>query len=164
MEQQADAGEFAVTGLPPGFGPARPFVLGPGERLELGLVYAFDAAGRRPDEPRDLNEDVWQTAGPEDDRPDRALDRSDLARTIVEAIASLPDDQQAVVHLVVVEQFSYDEASDMLSVPVGTVKSRLNRARARLCALLDGVKDTEPRDGAAENVTHLKLVQGGSGS
>ncbi len=50
------------------------------------------------------------------------------------AVAELPDDQRAVLALVAVEGFSYQEAADALGVPIGTVMSRLSRARERLRA------------------------------
>src|SRR5690606_2578853 len=51
---------------------------------------------------------------------------------------ALPDDQREVLLLVVVEGFTYQEASEILAIPVGTVMSRLARARARLAERLDG--------------------------
>lgn len=58
--------------------------------------------------------------------------RIDMARTI----AALPEDQRAVVGLVLVEGWSYQEAADMLQTPIGTVMSRLSRARERIRAAL----------------------------
>jgi RNA polymerase sigma-70 factor (ECF subfamily) len=60
--------------------------------------------------------------------------RHDLAR----ALAALPEAQRAVLLLVSLEQFSYQEAARVLDVPVGTVMSRLARARERMRQLLDG--------------------------
>jgi RNA polymerase sigma-70 factor (ECF subfamily) len=61
---------------------------------------------------------------------------------IVQAgIQDLPEDQRAVLLMVCVEGLSYRETAETLEVPVGTVMSRLARARQRLSALLDG---TEP--------------------
>ena len=48
------------------------------------------------------------------------------------ALRALPDDQREVVLLVAVEQLTYEETSVALSVPIGTVMSRLSRARERL--------------------------------
>jgi RNA polymerase sigma-70 factor (ECF subfamily) len=47
---------------------------------------------------------------------------------------ALPDQQRAVLHLVAVEGLSYQEAATALDVPIGTVMSRLSRARAALRA------------------------------
>lgn len=55
-----------------------------------------------------------------------------------QAMAHLKDDQRAVVGLVAVEGLSYKEVAAVLEVPVGTVMSRLARARAALSALLAG--------------------------
>ena len=56
------------------------------------------------------------------------------------ALAALPPDHREVVALVLVEGMSYGEAAELLEVPVGTVTSRLARARATLQAHLR--KDT----------------------
>jgi RNA polymerase sigma-70 factor, ECF subfamily len=56
------------------------------------------------------------------------------------ALASLPPDHREVVALVLVEGLSYNEAAELLQVPVGTVTSRLARARATLQSYLG--KDT----------------------
>jgi len=52
------------------------------------------------------------------------------------ALAALPPDHREVVALVLVEGMSYGEAAELLEVPVGTVTSRLARARASLQAQL----------------------------
>lgn len=48
------------------------------------------------------------------------------------AIASLPEAQRTLVQLFYQEEYSYEEISDVTGVPVGTIKSRLNRARTTL--------------------------------
>lgn len=60
-----------------------------------------------------------------------AEDRMMLARTR-EAMAALPEPQRAVLSLVAIEGLSYKEAASVLEVPVGTVMSRLARAREAL--------------------------------
>ena len=57
-----------------------------------------------------------------------AGDRLDLER----ALAALPPGQRAVMLLVVVEEYTYAEAAEILGVPVGTVMSRLHRGREAL--------------------------------
>jgi RNA polymerase sigma-70 factor (ECF subfamily) len=52
------------------------------------------------------------------------------------ALRKLSDEQREVVLLVAVEQLSYDEASRALDIPIGTVMSRLSRARERMRQLL----------------------------
>ena len=61
-----------------------------------------------------------------------------MRRDLLRALATLPEDQRAVLLLVGLEQFAYKEAADVLGVPVGTVMSRLSRARERMRVALDG--------------------------
>jgi RNA polymerase sigma-70 factor (ECF subfamily) len=64
-------------------------------------------------------------------------------RKVVRALASLPQDQQRVLLLVVVRELSYREAADDLGIPIGTVMSRLARGRERMRELLpDGMCET----------------------
>jgi RNA polymerase sigma-70 factor (ECF subfamily) len=62
---------------------------------------------------------------------DKALDPETYAlqRQVISAVEGLPDAQRAVMLLVAVEGFSYREAATALDVPIGTVMSRLARAR-----------------------------------
>ena len=57
---------------------------------------------------------------------------------------ALPDEQRTVLMLVCVEELSYREAAELLDVPIGTVMSRLARARAALVAAMEGT-DVRPR-------------------
>jgi len=59
-------------------------------------------------------------------------------RDIVQAVGRLPENQKAVLLLISVEDLSYAEAADVLDIPIGTVMSRLSRARARLRDDMDG--------------------------
>ena len=52
------------------------------------------------------------------------------------AVAALPEEQRLAVALVLVEGLSYKEAADVLEVPIGTLTSRLARAREALQASL----------------------------
>ncbi len=58
-----------------------------------------------------------------------------LDRTL-KAIHELPEEQREVLLLVCVEELSYKETAEVLDVPIGTVMSRLARARKQLAALL----------------------------
>lgn len=55
-----------------------------------------------------------------------------MHRQVINAVESLPEAQRAVMLLVAVEGFSYREAADVLDVPIGTVMSRLARARVAI--------------------------------
>lgn len=52
-------------------------------------------------------------------------------------LARLPEDQRAVLLLVCVEEMSYTEVARILAIPMGTVMSRLSRARHRLQEMMD---------------------------
>jgi RNA polymerase sigma-70 factor (ECF subfamily) len=62
----------------------------------------------------------------------------------------LPEEQREALHLVAVEDLSYQEAADILDIPVGTLMSRVSRARAAL-------RDFES---GRRKPNHLKLVGG----
>lgn len=55
------------------------------------------------------------------------------------AIARLPKSDRVVISLIAVEGLKYEEAAATLNVPIGTIRSRLSRARARLQSLIDDV-------------------------
>lgn len=60
-------------------------------------------------------------------------------------LQQLPDDQRQVLLLVSVEGFTYKEVAKIMDVPLGTVMSRLSRARKTLQALMNGeVKPSQP--------------------
>jgi len=65
------------------------------------------------------------------------------ALAVRKAIERLNDEQRIAVGLVLVEGLPYKEAADVLGVPIGTVTSRLARAREQLQAMLSGAE--EPR-------------------
>lgn len=59
-------------------------------------------------------------------------------RDALRGLAQLPEDQRQVILLVAVEGFQYGEVANMLGVPIGTVMSRLSRARDRLRDFVEG--------------------------
>ncbi len=61
-----------------------------------------------------------------------------LQRDIIKALASLPEEQRSVLLLVSVEDLSYAEAAAVLDIPLGTVMSRLARAREKLREAMNG--------------------------
>jgi RNA polymerase sigma-70 factor (ECF subfamily) len=62
-----------------------------------------------------------------------------IYQDVLSKLAKLPEEQRAVLLLVAVEDLSYADAAAVLNVPVGTVMSRLSRARDRLQQEMDGV-------------------------
>jgi len=52
-------------------------------------------------------------------------------------LAALPEEQRSVLLLVAVEDLSYAEAAKVLNIPIGTVMSRLARAREKLLRIME---------------------------
>jgi RNA polymerase sigma-70 factor (ECF subfamily) len=122
---------------------------GPGERegslrgwllAVMHNVFVNSVRRVRPVESLDaMTEDgQFDVAAP--DELETAIQVHDVAA----ALARLPEDHRAVLLLVAVEQLSYAQAASVLEVPIGTVMSRLSRARDRLRSQLTGVAVTEP--------------------
>ena len=55
---------------------------------------------------------------------------------VMAAIKHLPEDQQTVLTMVAIQGLPYQQVADELEIPIGTVMSRLSRARARLASSL----------------------------
>ena len=73
--------------------------------------------------------------------PDRAYARKQMADRLWAALDHLPFDQRTVIVLREIDGFSYEEISDSLGVAIGTVKSRLTRARQ---TLRDELREVRP--------------------
>lgn len=71
-----------------------------------------------------------------DAMPDRQHDQAETVRVVRDAIARLPVGQRQTLTLVDLEGFSYAEVAEILEIPIGTVMSRICRARATLKELL----------------------------
>lgn len=89
-----------------------------------------------------------ETAG----EPQDAATPSDplLLRQVNAALAQLPDEQRETLFLVAVDGMSYAEAADVTGAPIGTVMSRLSRARARLRACAAAPAERSNVQGAKE--------------
>jgi RNA polymerase sigma factor (sigma-70 family) len=77
---------------------------------------------------------------PDEDPAERAVAAADAGARwarVVDAIGVLPEAERQVLLLFAWEELSYDEIAAAVGVPVGTVRSRLSRARARLAALTE---------------------------
>lgn len=76
--------------------------------------------------------------------------RMDLS-DVLAALQKLPEEQREVLVLVCVEDFSYRETSEVLSIPIGTVMSRLARARKNLMELT-GINPGDTRSSSMKGV------------
>ena len=111
-------------------------------RIVTNTCYdALRARKRRPTTPLESDED---DDDPEYDsrlidnaeRPDAYVMRQELAVVIQKAIGQLPPDQRTALVLSDVEGLDYQEIADATGAALGTVKSRLSRARAKVRDLL----------------------------
>ena len=76
--------------------------------------------------------------------PEQALDQRELESAIQNCLSDLPDDFRSVVIMVDVEGLDYQEVSDAIGKPLGTVKSRLARAREKMRDCLQGAWELLP--------------------
>ncbi len=90
----------------------------------------------------DASPDFQLSSYPEN--PESHAQRVDLQQAIMDCLSALPDDQRAVVVLCDIESFSYEEIAQAVDAALGTVKSRLSRARASLRECLQGFGELLP--------------------
>ena len=73
--------------------------------------------------------------------PEAVLEESERAQLLQKAVENLPENQRAMVTLYHGQQKSYEEIAEIMDLPIGTVKSRLNRARLALKEKLSGLRE-----------------------
>ena len=77
---------------------------------------------------------------------EQAEARADLA-IVRAAVARLPEEQRVVLALVAIDGRTYQEAAETLGVPIGTIMSRLSRARRKLVDALEASEhESKPRE------------------
>jgi RNA polymerase sigma-70 factor, ECF subfamily len=82
------------------------------------------------DNDEELESPAWVADGKPS--PEQTLEELDLEHAIQHCIGNLPDDFRSVVIMVDMEEMDYSEVSQAIGKPLGTVKSRIARARVRL--------------------------------
>ena len=114
-------------------------LIGKHTRAEVRMLRAYARTGADPV----LTQPV--TSNDAFSRVDSASANRDLAR----ALAALAQGDREVLLLIAWADLSYAEVATALGIPVGTVRSRLNRARARVRAALDGIDPNSRREVSA---------------
>ena len=105
------------------------------ERSDPPATFDFDEEGT----------DGFQNPG---DGPVELLIRGEVVAAVRAGLAELPTALREVVILCALEEMSYEQAAKVLVVPVGTVRSRLSRAKTRLAGLLRAeMANTERKHG-----------------
>lgn len=77
-------------------------------------------------------EEEWNVRAADTATPEHLLLQQESRQTVMDALASIPVAYREIILLCEVEELSYREIAQLLAVPIGTVMSRLSRARALL--------------------------------
>lgn len=103
----------------------------PGEDIDIEDAEQFESALRLRD----------------NDTPERELMRQEMEQTVMSAVEALPEELRAAITLREVDGMSYEEIAQHMQCPIGTVRSRIFRARdaidARLRPLMDAPRERE---------------------
>jgi RNA polymerase sigma-70 factor (ECF subfamily) len=78
------------------------------------------------------------------DTPERVLMSKQIANTVNQAMAELPEELRTAVTLREIEGLSYEEIAQVMDCPIGTVRSRIFRARESIAQKLRPLLDTGP--------------------
>ncbi|MFQ3549168.1 MAG: sigma-70 family RNA polymerase sigma factor [Armatimonadota bacterium] len=73
--------------------------------------------------------------------PEVVIEKKEKDQFVQNAISTLPEYQKIIVTLYHIEDLSYEEIAEILQLPIGTVKSRLNRARLALKEKLENIPE-----------------------
>lgn len=101
-------------------------------------------------------DDIDEAEHPEAGRPEDDVAQNEIVACVRRAVAQLPAGQREVLTLVDLEEFSYAEVAAILDIPIGTVMSRLSRARGALRALLTEHHAPAVAPAAVSNVHRLR--------
>ena len=122
----------------PGRGSLNSFLLGVTRNYVLrklrGEQFVVSLSG-------DTDEDAWDESLESDSSPLDDLTRGETIELVRKAVLSLPERYREVVVLCELQEMSYGEAAEVLGCAIGTVRSRLHRARALLLNKLRPVRD-----------------------
>lgn len=108
------------------------------------------AMGRRPQTQNEIEVDDAENFEDGDelrttDTPETELMTKEIAKTVQTAIDELPEDLRTAIVLREIEGLSYEEIAESMECPIGTVRSRIFRAREAIAAQLRPLLDT-PQD------------------
>jgi len=118
-------------------GLVRPWLL----RIATNRCYdILRARNRRPADSLDAElfeaEPKWTSQSEAAEHPEQHAARQELSAALSKALAQLPDDQRTVIILFDIQGYPYEEIAAITGAAMGTVKSRISRARGRLRELL----------------------------
>lgn len=100
------------------------------------------ASGRRPPN-QDVDIDDTHSRGAdrlvEENSPEMILENDELVDTVKKAIGSLPDELKEAIQLRELDGLSYEDIASIMNCPIGTVRSRIFRAREAIENAIDGL-------------------------
>lgn len=107
------------------------------------------ANGRRAPTSTELDNEDAENFGESDllrdvDTPERLLMTKQIGETVNEAMAELPEELRTAISLREVDGLSYEEIAQVMDCPIGTVRSRIFRAREAIAVRLRPLLDTSP--------------------
>ena len=102
-----------------------------------------------------MREQGFDPADPSPGTEEQAV-AADEQRRLREAVAQLPEEQREALILTQLEKIPYEEAAKALGVSEGTVKSRVNRAKARLKEILSEERELSPPGNVKNNERRLR--------
>src|SRR5690606_40362865 len=117
-----------------GINTAKNFLVSQGRRAPTST--GFDSTEAETFEDADQLRDV--------NTPERLLMTQQIGETVEEAMAALPDELRTAIMLRELEGLSYEEIAGIMECPIGTVRSRIFRAREALAEKLRPLLDTAP--------------------
>lgn len=103
-------------------------------------VLVEDKAGQKDEE-----SDYWEKVPAENPGPESQILLKERNTKITDALRKIPEEFRAPILLVDMGDFSYAEAAEIISCPVGTVRSRLSRGRRLLYKQLKGYLEAEDK-------------------
>ncbi len=109
-------------------------------------TYSLEGMAERQDDDR-LRIDIAD----ETTKPDLDLERKETGRLVREAVASLPEKFRTPLVLRDIQELSYEEIGEIMELPEGTVKSRINRGRLRVKEILKPLFEETDGEEAAKD-------------
>ena len=99
----------------------------------IALNLVRNHLSRAPERRHDfVSDSVLQDQASTDLSPDRVLEQNQTMALLQESLDELPENMRDILLMVGLDDISYEEAAALLTVPIGTVRSRLSRARSAL--------------------------------
>jgi RNA polymerase sigma-70 factor (ECF subfamily) len=111
-------------------------------RILYNFYFDSLARNKRTVSAAELSEDAaqkrayWETVATDEPGPEKRVLQQELSAKINQALKKIPVEFRAPIVLVDMGEFSYQEAADILTCPIGTVRSRLSRGRKLLQGLI----------------------------